>query len=192
MSRQPTILLVDDTPLNIKVLEAVLTPRGYTVVSAASGAEALARVAAQPPDLVLLDVVMPGMDGYEVCRRLRDDPGTRLLPVIMITASGEQEKVQAIETGADDFVVKPLNQPELIARVRSLLRIKDYHDTIQVQARELAEWNRTLEQRVQEQVEALQAAQVQIIEKERLEQELRVAYEIQASIQPRTLPHPPG
>jgi adenylate cyclase len=156
VDRQPKILVVDDTPVNIRVLEAVLAPRGYAVLAAGSGPEALARVAAERPDLVLLDIVMPGMDGYEVCRRLRGDPATRLLPVVMITASGEQEKVKAIEAGADDFIPKPLNQAELLARVRSLLRIKEYHDTIQAQAAELAEWNRTLEQRVREQVDELE------------------------------------
>ena len=150
------ILVVDDTPHNIKLLEAVLYPRGYAVIPATSGAEALAQVAAERPDLILCDVVMPGMDGYEVCRRLRADPETRLLPVIMITASGEQEKVKAIEAGADDFVLKPFNQAELLARVRSLLRIKEYHDTIQAQAAELAEWNRTLEERVAAQVAELE------------------------------------
>ena len=149
------ILVVDDTPHNIKLLEAVLFPRGYQVIPATSGAEALAKVPAEQPDLILCDVVMPGMDGYEVCRRLREDPETRLLPVIMITASGEQEKIKAIDAGADDFVLKPFNQAELLARVRSLLRIKEYHDTIQAQAAELAEWNRTLEQRVSEQVAEL-------------------------------------
>jgi len=149
------ILVVDDTPHNIKLLEAVLLPRDYQVLPATSGAEALAKVTAERPDLILCDVVMPGMDGYEVCRRLRADPETRLLPVIMITASGEQEKIKAIEAGADDFVLKPFNQAELLARVRSLLRIKEYHDTIQAQAAELAEWNRTLEERVAQQVAEL-------------------------------------
>jgi adenylate cyclase len=150
------ILVVDDTPHNIKLLEAVLFPRGYQVVPATSGAEALAKVRTERPDLILCDVVMPGMDGYEVCRRLRADADTRLLPVIMITASGEQEKIKAIDAGADDFVLKPFNQAELLARVRSLLRIKEYHDTIQSQAAELAEWNRTLEARVQQQVQELE------------------------------------
>ena len=90
------------------------------------------------PDLVLLDILMPGMDGYEVCRRIREDPGTAFLPVIMITASGEQEKIRAIESGADDFVNKPFDQAELLARVRSLVRVKRYHDTIEHQAAELA------------------------------------------------------
>jgi adenylate cyclase len=156
VDRQARILAVDDTPQNIKLLEAVLAPRGYRVVPAASGREALDKVAAERPDLVLLDVVMPGLDGYEVCRRLRDDPGTGFLPVVMITASGEQEKIRAIEAGADDFILKPFNQAELLARVRSLLRIKEYHDTIQAQASELAELNRTLEARVQQQVDELE------------------------------------
>ena len=156
VERQPTVLLVDDTPLNIKLLESVLSPRGYRVVTAGSGPEALAMVMRESPDLILLDIVMPGMDGYEVCRRLRQDPATCLLPVVMITASGDQEKVRAIEAGADDFIPKPFNQAELLARVKSLLRIKAYHETIQRQAAELAEWNRTLEVRVQQQVEELE------------------------------------
>src|SRR5712691_8903153 len=156
MHRQPRILVVDDTPRNIRVLEASLTPRGYAVSGATSGAEALLQIAANPPDLVLLDVVMPELDGYTVCQRLRMDPATRLLPVVMVTASGDQERVRALEARADDFVQKPFNQAELLARVASLLRIKTYHDTIQQQAAELAEWNRTLERRVQEQVAELE------------------------------------
>src|SRR5207248_4533281 len=96
------------------------------------------------------------MDGYEVCRRLRDDPATRLLPVVMVTASGDQEKVRAIEAGADDFILKPFNHAELLARVKSLLRIKEYYDTIQAQAAELAELNRTREARVRQQVDELE------------------------------------
>jgi adenylate cyclase len=156
MTDEPLILAVDDLPTNIRLLDAVLSPRDYRVISAGSGPEALRRVKDQRPDLVLLDVVMPEMDGYEVCRRLRDDPATAFLPVVMITASGDQEKLRAIEAGADDFVTKPFDQAELLARVRSLVRIKRYHDTIEGQAAELAEWSRTLEQRVQHQVEELE------------------------------------
>jgi adenylate cyclase len=151
-----TILVVDDLAQNIRLLEAVLAPRGHTVVAAQSGSEALERVAAEPVDLVLLDILMPGMDGYAVCRALRENPATSFLPVVMITASGDQEKIAAIEAGADDFVTKPFDQAELVARVGSLLRIKRYHDTITAQAAELAEWNRELERRVTEQVEQLE------------------------------------
>ena len=156
MTEPAIILVVDDLPQNVRLLEAVLAPRGYTVVQATSGHEALQRVASEPIDLVLLDIVMPEMDGYEVCRTLRADPATRFLPIVMITASGEQEKVVAIESGADDFIAKPFDHAELLARVGSLLRIKRYHDTIEKQAVELAAWNRQLEQRVQEQVDALE------------------------------------
>jgi adenylate cyclase len=156
MTDEPLVLAVDDLPANVRLLDAVLSPRGYQVLGAGSGPEALALVAEHRPDLVLLDIVMPEMDGYEVCRRLRQDPATAFLPVVMITASGDQERLLAIEAGADDFVAKPFDQAELLARVRSLLRIKRYHDTIEGQAAELAEWNRTLERRVREQVEQLE------------------------------------
>jgi len=156
MSDRGTLLLVDDLPQNIRLLEAVLAPRGYAIVKAESGREALEKVTAEPVDLVLLDILMPEMDGYAVCRALRDDPATQFLPVVMVTASGDQEKVAAIEAGADDFITKPFDQAELVARVSSLLRIKRYHDTIEAQAAELAEWNRELERRVTEQVEQLE------------------------------------
>jgi adenylate cyclase len=152
----PLVLVVDDLPQNVRLLEAVLSPRGFRVVTASSGQEALDALSKEHPDVVLLDILMPGMDGYEVCRRIREDPGTAFLPVIMITASGEQEKIRAIESGADDFVNKPFDQAELLARVGSLVRVKRYHDTIERQAAELARWNRELEQRVQDQIEQLE------------------------------------
>lgn len=156
MDEPARILVVDDTPANIKLLDAVLSPRRYTVVPAASGAEALSLVTQDPPDLILLDILMPEMDGYEVCRRLRADPATAHLPVIMITASETRDKVKGLEAGADDFVTKPFDQAELLARVASLLRVKRYHDIIQSQAAALAEWNATLEARVAEQVGQLE------------------------------------
>src|SRR5258708_10899023 len=156
MEQPPKMLVIDDTPQNIRLLEAVLVPRGYALSSATSGLEGLDKVANEQPDLILLDIVMPGMDGYEVCRRLRSNPATQLLPIVMITASGEQEKINAIEAGADDFITKPLNQAELLARVKSLLRVKEYHDTIQAQAAELAELNYSLEMRVRQQVDELE------------------------------------
>ena len=150
------ILAVDDIPQNLRLLDAVLTPEGYTVITAATGEEALERVAQERPDLVLLDIVLPGIDGYEVCRRLRADPATSFLPVVMVTASELPQKVKAIEVGADDFLPKPFDRTELLARVRSLLRIQAYHDTIERQRAELAEWAATLETRVQEQVGELE------------------------------------
>lgn len=144
------ILVVDDTPTNVKLLADLLSARGHAVSTATSGKEALALVATEPPDLVLLDVMMPGLTGYDVCRRLRENPATALLPVVLVTAlDGTDERVKGLEAGADDFLSKPINQAELLARVRSLLRIKTLHD-------ELAELNRTLERRVQEQVAQLE------------------------------------
>jgi adenylate cyclase len=156
MSEPVTILAVDDQPANLRLLDAVLSPRGYRVVRATSGEQALELLPSSGVDLVLLDIVMPGIDGYEVCRRIRSAPETAFLPVVMITASGHQEKTRAIEAGADDFVSKPFDQSELLARVASLARIKRYHDTITKQAAELAQWNAELEARVNTQLEELQ------------------------------------
>jgi adenylate cyclase len=159
----PTVLLVDDIEANRKMLRTLLSLTGYRVVEAVNGQDALEKVASDSPDLVLLDIVMPLMDGYEACRLLREDERTRFLPVVMITASGDQEKVKALEAGADDFIMKPFNQSELLARVKSLVRIKQFHDTIQAQAAqlaqqagELAQWNQRLEQRVRDQVHELE------------------------------------
>ena len=154
MADQVTVLAVDDQPPNLRLLDAILSPRGYRVITASSGEQALELLPSADFDLVLLDIVMPGIDGYDVCRRIRSEPSTAFLPVVMITASGEQEKTRAIE--ADDFINKPIHQGELLARVASLARIKRYHDTIARQAAELAQWNSDLEARVQTQLEELQ------------------------------------
>ena len=150
------ILVVDDLPQNVKLMDAVLSPRGFVVHTAASGEEALAWLSTQVPDLVLLDILMPGIDGYETCRQIRADKATSYLPVVMVTASGQEQKLRAIEAGADDFVTKPFEQAELLARVRSLVRVKRYHDTIERQAAELADWNRELEAKVAAQVTELE------------------------------------
>jgi class 3 adenylate cyclase/CheY-like chemotaxis protein len=151
-----TVLAVDDQPANLRLLDAVLTPRGHRVVTASSGAEALAVLETEDVDLVLLDIVMPEMDGHEVCRRIRSNPSTEFLPVVMITASGSEQRLAALESGADDFVTKPFDKSELLARVASLARIKRYHDTIRRQAEELSEWNTELESRVTRQVAELE------------------------------------
>lgn len=157
MNDAARILVVDDTPANVKLLADLLTFKGYSVVTAASGEEALKRVAADRPDLVLLDIMMPGMNGYDVCRAIRADPATGVLPVVMVTSlDPAQERIKGLEAGADDFLTKPVNQPELLARVKSLLRIKSLYDEVGRQKAELAEWNRTLEQRVADAVAQLE------------------------------------
>ena len=157
MATPAKILVVDDTPQNVKLLTDLLTVKGYAVVTAASGAEALARIEAERPDLVLLDVVMPGMSGYEVCQRIRADKANGIMPVVMVTAlDPAAERIKGLDAGADDFLTKPINLPELLARVRSLLRIKQLYDTVETQSAQLAELNRTLEQRVTEQVGQLE------------------------------------
>ena len=160
MNSPPKILVVDDTPRNVKLLADLLTVKGYQVVTAFSGREALTQIAADQFDLVMLDVVMPEMSGYEVCRKIRENAATAMVPVIMVTAlDPTDERVKGIEAGADDFLTKPINQPELLARVRSLLRIKDLHDRVEAQANELSEWSKKLELRVQEQLGQLDRLQ---------------------------------
>jgi len=125
------ILVVDDTPANVDLLQGLLTRDGYVVQTAVNGEDALAAVARDAPDLILLDVMMPKIDGFEVCRRLKQDPGTRLTPIVLLTSLQEREdKIQGINAGADDFLTKPVNAQELRARVRSLVRLKRYTDDL--------------------------------------------------------------
>jgi putative two-component system response regulator len=125
------VLVVDDIAGNITLARSVLERDGYIVTSASTGREALEAVARDLPDLILLDVMMPELDGFEACRRLKSDAATRLLPVVLVTAlRNAQDKIRGIEAGADDFLTKPFNAPELRARVRSLIRIKRYTDDL--------------------------------------------------------------
>jgi adenylate cyclase len=151
------ILVVDDVPANVRMLSGMLRGRGYEVLTAANGAQAIEKSLSERPDLVLLDVMMPDLSGYEVCRAIRARPETQMLPVVLVTALDQaEERVKGIEAGADDFLSKPVTQSEVLARVRSLLRIKAYREQVELQARELAEWNRTLEARVADGVAQLE------------------------------------
>ncbi len=129
MKDKPVILVVDDQLQNIELLEAYLVPQGYEIIRAANGEEALGRLSGNQIDLILLDVMMPGMDGFEVTRRIRQDDKNRLLPIILVTALRETEdRVKGIEAGCDDFLSKPIDKTELLARIQSLLKVKAYHD----------------------------------------------------------------
>jgi class 3 adenylate cyclase/CheY-like chemotaxis protein len=144
------ILIVDDEPFNLDLLEQELEDQNYTIERANDGAEALEKVSSFLPDLILLDYMMPKMNGLEVLRRLREDASHKSIPVILLTAKATQEdKVRGLDAGADDYVIKPFDSFELLARVRAMMRIKQMHDT-------LDEWNRSLTEKVKQQVDELQ------------------------------------
>lgn len=150
-----TVLVVDDVPANIRLLTAILEGDGHEVVSAENGVDAI-EAAADDVDLIVLDINMPGMNGLEVCRRVREADPSRMLPVLMVTSDADENTVTAIEAGADDFVNRPFDQDELLARVRSLVRIKQLHDVVDSQAGELATLNESLQERVDEQLTELE------------------------------------
>jgi class 3 adenylate cyclase len=160
----PLLLIVDDNPMNLDILQTRLAVHGYDIVTATDGEEALAVAREKRPDLILLDIMMPKLDGIEVCRELKADPALPFMPVIMVTAKADTKDIVAgLEAGGDEYLTKPLDQAALVARVKSMLRIKGLHDTVQeqsarleVQAAELAEWNKNLEHRVGEQVSELE------------------------------------
>jgi class 3 adenylate cyclase/AmiR/NasT family two-component response regulator len=160
----PLILVADDNAMNLDILETRLAAHGYEILAATDGETALALAREKHPDLILLDVMMPGLDGVEVCRRLKADPSLPFMPIIMVTARADSRDVVAgLEAGADEYLAKPVDQAALVARVKSMLRIKGLQDTVQeqaarleAQAAELAALNRTLEQRVQEQLAQLE------------------------------------
>jgi adenylate cyclase len=156
MRTPPRILIVDDNPTNVKVLQTRLVAEGYEVITAADGEEGLATARQQIPDLILLDVMMPKLDGFEVCRRLRADSAFPFTPIIMVTAMADSKDVIAgLEAGGDEYLTKPVDHAALAARVRSMLRIKRLHDTVEALAAEVKEWNVSLERRVAEQIAEL-------------------------------------
>ena len=153
MHDPPCILVVDDNETNRDILATRLEAHGYQTLQAADGEEALRGVAQHRPDVVLLDVMMPNLDGLEACRRLKSDRAVAFTPVILVTAkAATQDIVAGLDAGADEYLTKPVDQAALVARVRSALRIKSLHEQVQAQAADLANWNQTLARRVEEQV----------------------------------------
>jgi adenylate cyclase len=153
MHDPPRILVVDDNETNRDILVTRLEAHGYQTLQAADGEAALRGVTQHHPDVVLLDVMMPNLDGLEACRRLKSDRAVAFTPVILVTAkTATQDIVAGLDAGADEYLTKPIDQAALVARVRSALRIKSLHEQVQAQAANLANWNQTLAQRVEEQV----------------------------------------
>jgi adenylate cyclase len=160
----PRILIADDNAMNLDILRTRLATHGYDILAATDGEEALALAREKQPDLILLDIVMPKLDGLEVCRRLRGDPALPFMPIILVTARTDTRDVVAgLEAGGDEYLTKPVDQAALVARVKSMLRMKALHDTVQEQAArletqsgELRALNRTLEDRVTDQVGQLE------------------------------------
>jgi adenylate cyclase len=149
MRQPPCILVVDDNPANLEIIETRLARQGYEIITATDGNEALIAARAKTPDLILLDVMMPGKDGIQVCRELKADPDLPFMPIILVTAKANPNDIVAgLDAGGDEYITKPVDHAALVARVRSILRVKALHDQVQEQAAQLEQWNRTLEQRV--------------------------------------------
>jgi PAS domain S-box-containing protein len=175
MKDKPVILVVDDEPQNIELLEAYLVPQGYEIVKAANGEEALGKLSDNPIDLILLDVVMPGMDGFEVIRRVRQDKTHRLLPIILVTVLRETEdRIKGIEAGCDDFISYPVDKMELFARVRSLLQVKAYNDLMSNYQKKLES---EVTRRTAELKHALENLQQDTTERKKAEKALRESEE---------------
>lgn len=156
MREHPLILVVDDVEENVEIVRVRLEAQGYEIDTAHNGRQALEKIARRRPDLILLDIMMPEMDGIEVTRRIKGDESLRSIPIILLTAKSTiKDVVDGLEAGGDDYLTKPFEPATLVARVRSLLRIKTLYDTVQAQAAELAALNRDLEDRIQQQVQEL-------------------------------------
>ncbi len=157
MHNPPRILIVDDHEHNRDILATQLATQDYELFEAVDGEEALAAARAQLPDLILLDVMMPKLDGVEVCRQLKSDPSLPFMPIILVTAKSDtSDVIVGLEAGAIEYLIKPIDPMALVARVKSVLKIKELHDQVQAQAAELAAWGRTLEQRVASQLSEIE------------------------------------
>lgn len=164
MKSPPLILIVDDNPTNLEILQARLSIHNYQILTATDGEAGLSMAREHQPDLILLDIMMPKMDGIEVCRHLRSDASLPFMPIIMVTAKADSKDVVAgLEAGGDEYLTKPVDHSALVARVKSMLRIKELHDTVCAQASQLKEqaaqlsaWNRTLKDKVAEQLAELE------------------------------------
>lgn len=160
MRKPPLILIVEDNPAGLEIIQTRLTSNNYEVITATDGEEGLMIAREKQPDLILLDIMMPKMDGLEVCRRLKGDPSLPFMPIIMVTAKADSKDViVGLEAGGDEYLTKPVDHAALVARVKSMLRIKELHDKVaeqsdrlKEQSAQLAEWNETLEQRVEQQL----------------------------------------
>jgi adenylate cyclase len=156
MREPPRLLIVDDNAANLEIMQARLARQGYDIVTARDGEEALLAARQHTPDLILLDVMMSGKDGITVCRELKADSSLPFMPVILVTARSDPDDIVAgLDAGGDEYITKPVDHAALVARVRSILRIKALHDVVQEQAAQLEEWSRTLEGRVAEQLTEL-------------------------------------
>ena len=164
MRTPPLILIVDDNPANVEILQMRLLANNYDIITATDGEMGLAMAKEKQPDLLLLDIMMPKIDGIEVCRRLKNDPTLPFMPIIMVTAKADSKDViLGLEAGSDEYLTKPVDHGSLVARVKSMLRIKDLHDKtknqatqLEAQAEQLKNWNTELEERVEEQLKVLQ------------------------------------
>ena len=152
------ILIADDNPDNLEIFRTRLATQGYEILLAVDGEEALSLAREHKPDLLLLDVMMPKMDGVDVCRNIKADPSLPFIPIIIITAKAStQDVITALDAGADEYLTKPVDHGALVARVKSMLRIKALTDTVKEQSQKLADWNTTLEKRVNEQLHQLES-----------------------------------
>lgn len=166
MKSIPVILVVDDQIQNIELLEAFLIPQGYCMIRAQSGGEALQALKDNAVDLILLDIMMPGMDGFEVTRRVRENPSYRQLPIMLVTALREKDDhLKGVEAGCDDFISKPVDQIELLVRVRALLKVKAYHDLLNDYQKKLEDDIAARTQELHQALADTKAASLEIIQR---------------------------